>query len=101
MYKVVWVARFHDGISPEAARKHWREVHAPLGMKVEGVERYVQNHVVSALGPSMIVRESSAALEPSQRLSSKRFGLSTPSAAHSGVRSDSSKASRSRYQQHE
>lgn len=51
MYKVVWVARFHDGISPHAARTHWREVHGPLGRKVEGVDRYVQNHVLSALGP--------------------------------------------------
>jgi uncharacterized protein (TIGR02118 family) len=51
MYKVVWVARFHQGVSREQARAHWREVHAPLGAKVAGIERYVQNHVVSALGP--------------------------------------------------
>jgi uncharacterized protein (TIGR02118 family) len=51
MYKVVWVAAFHNRISPEDARRHWRTVHGPLGAKVPGVARYVQNHVVSALGP--------------------------------------------------
>ena len=50
MYKVVWVARFHDRIGREDARRHWTEVHGPLGARVEGVERYVQNHVLSALG---------------------------------------------------
>jgi uncharacterized protein (TIGR02118 family) len=50
MYKVVWVARFHDGISREDARAHWTEVHAPLGARVAGIERYVQSHVLSALG---------------------------------------------------
>jgi len=51
MYKVVWVARFHGGISNEDARRHWSEVHAPLGAKVAGIDRYVQSHVLSALGP--------------------------------------------------
>jgi uncharacterized protein (TIGR02118 family) len=51
MYKVVWVARFHDGISTADARRHWQTVHGPLGAQVPGVERYVQSHVVSALGP--------------------------------------------------
>lgn len=50
MYKVVWVARFRQGVSREEARRHWREVHAPLGVEVAAIERYVQNHVVSALG---------------------------------------------------
>jgi uncharacterized protein (TIGR02118 family) len=50
MYKVVWVARFKNGIAPEDARRHWREVHGPFGAKVPGVERYVQSHARSALG---------------------------------------------------
>ncbi len=50
MYKVVWIARFHDGITREDASRHWTETHGALGHKVPGIERYVQNHVVSALG---------------------------------------------------
>jgi uncharacterized protein (TIGR02118 family) len=51
MYKVVWIARFRDGIGKEDASRHWTETHGELGRKVPGIERYVQNHVVSALGP--------------------------------------------------
>jgi uncharacterized protein (TIGR02118 family) len=60
MYKVVWVARFHGGISNEEARRHWREVHAPLGAKVAGIDRYVQSHVLSALGPLGVSAEPAA-----------------------------------------
>jgi len=49
MYKVVWIARFKPGMNADDARKHWREVHGPLGAKIPGVERYVQNHAVAAL----------------------------------------------------
>jgi uncharacterized protein (TIGR02118 family) len=49
MYKVVWIASFHDKISREDASRHWTEVHGELGKKIPGVERYVQNHVISAL----------------------------------------------------
>ncbi|HEY1777110.1 MAG TPA: EthD family reductase [Solirubrobacteraceae bacterium] len=51
MFKVVWVVRFRDGFASADARHYWRAVHAPLGAKVPGVERFVQSHVVSALGP--------------------------------------------------
>jgi uncharacterized protein (TIGR02118 family) len=60
MYKVVWVARFRDGISAEDARRHWIEVHAPLGRRVAGIERYVQSHVLSALGPLDVSEEPAA-----------------------------------------
>ena len=50
MYKVVWAARFRAGMAKEAARRHWAEIHGPLGAKVPGIERYVQNHAVSSLG---------------------------------------------------
>jgi uncharacterized protein (TIGR02118 family) len=50
VYKVVWIARFKEGIESESAHRHWAEVHGPLGAKVPGIERYVQNHVVSGLG---------------------------------------------------
>ncbi len=48
MYKVAWIARFPQGMSKEAARRHWAEVHGPMCAKT-GVERYVQNHVVGPL----------------------------------------------------
>jgi uncharacterized protein (TIGR02118 family) len=60
MYKVVWVARFREGISSQEARRHWTEVHGPLGAKVDGIERYVQNHVQSALGPIAVSGEPAA-----------------------------------------
>jgi uncharacterized protein (TIGR02118 family) len=60
MYKVVWVARFRDGVSREQARRHWTEVHGPLGARVRGIERYVQNHVLSALGPVAVSDEPAA-----------------------------------------
>jgi uncharacterized protein (TIGR02118 family) len=60
MYKVVWVARFREGVSREEARRHWREVHAPLGTRVAAIERYVQNHVLSALGPLALSEEPAA-----------------------------------------
>jgi len=60
MYKVVWVAEFRDGISREDARGHWTEVHGPLGARVGGIERYVQNHVLSALGAVGVSDEQAA-----------------------------------------
>ena len=50
MYKVVWFARFLDGMDREEARRHWREVHGPLGRQVPQIETYVQSHAVQALG---------------------------------------------------
>ena len=50
MYKVIWLVRFNDGMSRQEAVRHWREVHGPLGQKVPGMVRYVQNHWVSPVG---------------------------------------------------
>jgi uncharacterized protein (TIGR02118 family) len=50
MFKVVWVARFRDGISRADALRHWTTIHGPLAAKVSGIDRYVQNHVLCALG---------------------------------------------------
>ena len=52
MYKVVWFARFREGMAREDARRHWREVHGPLGLKVPQIKAYVQSHAVEALGPA-------------------------------------------------
>lgn len=34
------------GLSPEAFRKHWVEVHAPLARNVPGLKKYVLTHVL-------------------------------------------------------
>jgi uncharacterized protein (TIGR02118 family) len=44
MYKVVWFARFPQGMAKDEARRYWAEHHAPLSLR-SGIERYVQNHV--------------------------------------------------------
>jgi uncharacterized protein (TIGR02118 family) len=44
MFKVVWFARFPQGMAKEDARRHWAEHHGPLCASTS-IERYVQNHV--------------------------------------------------------
>jgi uncharacterized protein (TIGR02118 family) len=44
MYKVVWFARFPQGMAKEDARKYWAEHHGPMCASTS-IERYVQNHV--------------------------------------------------------
>jgi uncharacterized protein (TIGR02118 family) len=51
VHKVVWFARFLEGMGRDDARRHWREIHGPLGRKVPQIETYVQSHAVQALGP--------------------------------------------------
>ena len=43
MYKVIWLVRFNEGMAREDAVRHWREVHGPIGVRVPGMQRYVQN----------------------------------------------------------
>ena len=50
MYKVVWFARFRDGLERDAARRHWREVHAPFAHGIPQIEIYIQSHATRALG---------------------------------------------------
>jgi uncharacterized protein (TIGR02118 family) len=52
VYKVVWFARFLAGSDREEARRHWREIHGPLGREVPQIETYVQSHATQALGPA-------------------------------------------------
>ena len=49
MFKVAWFARFRQGMSGPDARRHWAEIHGPLGKQVPGLEHYVQNHVIGPL----------------------------------------------------
>ena len=38
-------------LSREEFRRYWREVHGPLGAKMPGVRRYVQNHGIADGAP--------------------------------------------------
>jgi hypothetical protein len=49
-YKVVWVARFKEGMSREEGRAHWAGIHGPIFEQLD-IDRYVQNHVVGPVGP--------------------------------------------------
>jgi len=42
--KLVGFLKRKSGLEPEAFQAHWREKHAPLGSRVPGLRRYVQNH---------------------------------------------------------
>jgi len=35
-----------DGMTHEQFMKHWVDVHAPLALRVPGIRRYVQSHIV-------------------------------------------------------
>ena len=44
MYKVVWFARFPQGMAREDARRYWAGHHGPLAAS-SAIELYIQNHV--------------------------------------------------------
>jgi hypothetical protein len=50
VYKVAWIGHFRAGLSKEAASRDWTNVLGPLGARIPGVVRYVQNHAVRSLG---------------------------------------------------
>jgi uncharacterized protein (TIGR02118 family) len=50
VYKVVWFARFREGMAREDARRHWSDVHGPLARKASQITAYVQSHAVAPLG---------------------------------------------------
>jgi uncharacterized protein (TIGR02118 family) len=52
MYQLTGFVRFIQGMDQDQARRHWRDVHGPLGRAVPGVEGYVQNHFVPLTGVS-------------------------------------------------
>src|SRR5439155_25771898 len=45
------VRRFLDELGRDEGRRHWREIHGPLGRNVPQIESYVQSHATQALGP--------------------------------------------------
>jgi uncharacterized protein (TIGR02118 family) len=50
MLKVVWVARLRQDRPREEMRAYWTETHGGLGLRVDSMRSYVQNHVVGAIG---------------------------------------------------
>jgi uncharacterized protein (TIGR02118 family) len=49
MVKVIWLLRFREDMDPEDVRKWWRTDHGALALKVPGLRRYVQNHLMDPL----------------------------------------------------
>ncbi len=51
MMKVLVVLQRKQGMAREEFRRYWREVHGPIGARMPGVQRYVQNHVAAEGAP--------------------------------------------------
>ena len=49
MYKVVWIARYANGMTRQEASDYWAGHHGPLMTKVSPVAGYVQSHVQGPL----------------------------------------------------
>lgn len=48
MFTVTFVLYERSGMDRAEALRYWRDTHGPLGKKVPGVQRYVQQHAVAA-----------------------------------------------------
>ena len=46
MVKAIFIAGRIPGLTPAEFFQHWYEVHGPLGAKLPGLRRYVQNHAI-------------------------------------------------------
>jgi uncharacterized protein (TIGR02118 family) len=51
MTKLVVLLNKRADLSREEFRRYWREVHGPLGAKMPGVRKYVQNHALADGAP--------------------------------------------------
>ena len=51
MNKVIVLLTKKDGMTREDFRHYWREVHGPMGARMPGVRRYVQNHALADGAP--------------------------------------------------
>jgi uncharacterized protein (TIGR02118 family) len=49
MTKVVWIARYRDGMPREAASRYWQHTHGAIAAKTPGLDRYIQNHAVAPI----------------------------------------------------
>ncbi len=50
MIKVFYFIPKRPDISEEQFHRHWREVHAPLALRLPGLRRYVQSHRINHPG---------------------------------------------------
>jgi uncharacterized protein (TIGR02118 family) len=50
MIKVFYLIAKRPDISEKQFHRHWREVHAPLALKIRGLHRYVQSHRITHPG---------------------------------------------------
>ena len=51
MVKVLVVLQKKEGMTRAEFRRYWRDVHGPIGARMPGVRRYVQNHVLADGAP--------------------------------------------------
>ncbi len=51
MTKLVVLLHKRADLSREEFRRYWREVHGPLGAKMPGVRKYIQNHALADGAP--------------------------------------------------
>ena len=50
MVHLLFLMRRKPGLSRQECQRHWREIHAPLAQRIPGIRRYVQSHVIAAVG---------------------------------------------------
>jgi uncharacterized protein (TIGR02118 family) len=49
MIKAVWLLKFRDDVDHDEVRRHWRTTHGQIALRVPGIRRYVQNHILDPL----------------------------------------------------
>ncbi|MGW8370047.1 MAG: EthD family reductase [Gammaproteobacteria bacterium] len=52
MVKLVFLLHRRPGMEPEEFSRYWRDVHGPIGARMPGVRKYVQNHARATLDAS-------------------------------------------------
>jgi uncharacterized protein (TIGR02118 family) len=57
MVKMISMACKMPGLTVEQFQRYWHDVHGPLGAKVPGQRRYVQNHAVPEAYGTTIIRD--------------------------------------------
>ncbi len=48
MIKMVFLVHKRSDMDTEEFSRYWRETHAPIGAKLPGLRKYVQNHSIAA-----------------------------------------------------
>ena len=50
MIKLVYCIRKKPGLSDEEFARYWRDVHGPIGARIQGLRKLVQSHAVTVPG---------------------------------------------------